>query len=195
VITPRTLLFAVLALAVRTIVLLPGLRYAGVSGPSRKLIAWFGPRGLSTLLLVLLAVFADVPEAEQLFAIASLVVLLSVALHGGGMALLLRRRTEPAPPPTGHVAPRHIALPVADSAVSTSDATSAATPERITVQELRDLWADSAEVVVVDVRTDRTYRDDERRARGAVRMPPDDPVRTARSLRLSQHATLVVYCA
>src|SRR5436305_3556332 len=58
VITVRTVLFAIVALGMRTAVLLPGLCYAGVSDASRKLIAWFGPRVLSTLLLVLLAVFA-----------------------------------------------------------------------------------------------------------------------------------------
>ena len=196
VITVRTILFAAIALVMRTAVLLPGLRHAGVSDASRKLIAWFGPRGLSTLLLVLLAVFADVPGAEQLFAIASLVVLLSVVLHGGGIALLLRRRTEQIPPPTGRVAPRHLSLPVADPAPSGPPAmVSEEIPERITVQELRDLWARKDEVLVVDARTDRTYRDDGLRARGAMRVPPDDAVRSARGLRLSQHATLVVYCA
>jgi NhaP-type Na+/H+ or K+/H+ antiporter len=195
VITVRTVLFAIVALGMRTAVLLPGLRYAGVSDASRKLIAWFGPRGLSTLLLVLLAVFADVPEAEQLFAIASLVVLLSVVLHGGGIALLLRRRAEPAPAPTGHVAPRHLALPITDLSASPVAGAGTAAPEIITIQELRDLWTNNDEVIVVDVRTDRTYRDDALRARGAVRIPPDDPVRTARELRLSQHTTLALYCA
>src|SRR5207237_1220515 len=69
------------------------------------------------------------------------------------------------------------------------------TPERITIDELRALWARHAPVLLVDVRTDRTYRNDPLRARGAVRVPPDDVVRTARALRLEQHATLVLYCA
>jgi NhaP-type Na+/H+ or K+/H+ antiporter len=191
-VSPRTLLFAALALAMRTAVLLPGLRHAGVSAASRRLIAWFGPRGLSTLLLVLLAVFADVPEADQLFAIASLVVILSVVVHGGGIALLLRRRAEPAPV-TGHVAPRRDPLPVV--ATESASVPPAVPPERITIDELKALWANNASVTLVDVRTDRTYRDDALRARGAVRLPPEDAVRTARQLNLAQHATLVVYCA
>src|SRR5205814_5719940 len=48
----RTLLFALLALIMRTAVLLPGLQRAGISDASRRLIAWLGPRRLSTLLLV-----------------------------------------------------------------------------------------------------------------------------------------------
>ena len=68
-------------------------------------------------------------------------------------------------------------------------------PERITIPELRELWARGAPLVVVDARTERTYGPDEWRARDAVRLPPDDAVRTARQLGLAQHATLVVYCA
>ena len=185
----RTLAFAALALLVRTAVLLPGLKYAGVSPASRRLIAWFGPRGLSTLLLVLLAVFADVPDAERLFAIACLVVLLSVVVHGGGIALRLRRRGgAPA------AAPQRTALPVMDTPlaeVSGHDAIA----ENITILELRQLWARDEPVVIVDARSDRTYRGDNMRARASVRIPPDDAVRAARQLGLDHHGTLVVYCA
>jgi NhaP-type Na+/H+ and K+/H+ antiporter len=193
VIDARTLLFAIIALVMRTAVLLPGLKYAGVSDGSRRLIAWFGPRGLSTLLLVLLAVFAGAPDAERLFAIASLVVLLSVVLHGGGIALLLRRRTDVAPP-TG-IAQRRAPLPTVEPAYARVSPSAVAVPEAITTDEVRDLLSRNTPVVVVDVRTDRTYRADGLRARGAVRLPPDDAVRSARALRLAQHATLVVYCA
>lgn len=194
----RTLAFAVLALAMRTLVLLPGLQPAGISDSSRRLIAWFGPRGLSTLLLVLLAVFANVAEAERLFTIACLVVLLSVVLHGGGIAFLLRRRADVVQAPGAVKLPRE-PLPVADvqytgRARAAEDAP-AAVPERITIPELRALWDRGEPVVLVDVRTDRSYRGDERRARGAVRVPPEDAVRSARQLGLAQHATLVVYCA
>jgi hypothetical protein len=47
----------------------------------------------------------------------------------------------------------------------------------------------------VDARADRSYQADPRQAAGAVRVQPEDPVRSAEMLRLSQHATLVVYCA
>ena len=190
----RTLLFALLALVMRTAVLLPGLRRAGVSDASRRLIAWFGPRGLSTLLLVLLAVFAGVPEAERLFAIACLVVLLSVVLHGGGMALFLRRRVDAAPLPASSPLRRPM-LPVVEETEVPRGAPAGEVPERITIGELRELWAHGAPVVLVDVRTDRTYRGDGVRAAGAVRLPPEDAVRTARQLGLEQHATLVLYCA
>jgi NhaP-type Na+/H+ or K+/H+ antiporter len=194
VIDGRTLLFAALALVMRTAVLLPGLRGAGVSDASRRLIAWFGPRGLSTLLLVLLAVFAGVPGAERLFAIACLVVLLSVVLHGGGIALFLRRRVDITPLPASTPLQRSM-LPVVEETEAPRAEPAAEVPERITLGELRELWAHRAPVVLVDVRTDRTYRGDGLRAAGAVRLPPEDAVRTARQLGLEQHATLVLYCA
>jgi NhaP-type Na+/H+ or K+/H+ antiporter len=192
----RTLTFAVLALVMRTAVLLPVLKHAGISDGSRRLIAWFGPRGLSTLLLVLLAVFAGAPEAERLFTVACFVVLLSVVLHGGGIAILLRRRGDAvAPPPMPSARRPPSTLPIVETLPAASVVDAAEVPERITIPELRDLWARGEPVRLVDVRTDRTYRADALRARGAVRIPPDDAVRTARQLGLEQHATLVIYCA
>ena len=88
----RVLLFAALALCVRTVVLVPVLARSGIDERSRRLIACFGPRGLSSLLLALLPVFAGLPTAERLFTITCLVVLLSVVIHGGGIALYLRRQ-------------------------------------------------------------------------------------------------------
>lgn len=189
----RTVAFAAIALTVRTLVLLPALRRAGVEAGTRRLIAWFGPRGLSTLLLILLAVFAGVPAADRLFAVASFVVLLSVVLHGGGIAILLRRRGATAAPGTS-APPSRAPLPTLPAGTPSEDE-GGAVPERLTIPELRELWARGAPLVVVDARTERTYEPDEWRARDAVRLPPDDAVRTARQLGLTQHATLVVYCA
>ena len=55
-----TLIFAAVALSVRTLVLLPVLRLGGVDPQNRKIIALLGPRGLSALLLALLPVFAGI---------------------------------------------------------------------------------------------------------------------------------------
>jgi len=90
VISGPTLLFAGIAVLIRTPVYLLSLLGSGVDGRGRLLIAWFGPRGLSSLLLVLLAVFAGVPGSDQLFSVCSLVVLVSVVLHGGSPMLLAR---------------------------------------------------------------------------------------------------------
>jgi hypothetical protein len=175
----------------RTAVLFPVLTRAGVSWRDRRLIAFFGPRGLSSLLLVLLPVFAGLPGAERLFTIVCLVVLISVAVHGVGIAFLLRanvsraRLAVPEPQPT----------PTPDAGVPDVAQLEAGVPERIGIDELRSLWARGAPVTIVDSRTERAWDADDIQARGAVRIPPDDPVRSAKALRLARNATLVVYCA
>ena len=189
VIDGRVLLFAAIALTARTAVLLPMLRGRGVglSARERRLIALFGPRGLSTLLFVLLPVFAGVSGAEYLFQVACLVVLLSVVIHGGGIALFLGLNSAR---PVRHAGPA--ALPVVPPAAPND------VPEvedRIGVDEVRALIARGEQPVIVDSRADRSYRASDRQAAGAVRVSPDDPVRDATALRLSQRATLVVYCA
>lgn len=196
----RTLLFAAVALVARTAVLHPMLARAGLDAPDRRLIALFGPRGLSSLLLVLLPVFAGIPGAERLFDIACLVVLLSILLHGVGIAMFLRahaRAEAPLHPDAAGVAPPRLATVMdgEDAAGAPSAPELPQLPERVTVEELREMRARGEPVIVVDARTDRAYAADTIRAAGAVRVSPRDPVRDATALRLSRHATLVVYCA
>jgi NhaP-type Na+/H+ or K+/H+ antiporter len=90
VINGPVLLFTGVALLIRTPVYLLSLIGSGVDMRGRLLIAWFGPRGLSSLLLILLPVFAGMPGSSHLFAVCSLVVLVSVVLHGGSPMLLAR---------------------------------------------------------------------------------------------------------
>jgi NhaP-type Na+/H+ or K+/H+ antiporter len=192
-----TLLFAAVALVARTLVLFPVLSMAGVKGKDRWIIALIGPRGLSSLLLVLLPVFAGIVGSEDLFAVTCLVVLLSVVLHGGGIALYLRgavssqpaaQRPKPIADSRQPIAPQPIAQspqPVAQSPL----------PEKITLDEVRALMASGAPLELVDVRTERSWRDDDLQATGAIRFAPDDAVRLAREIGLSHHATLVLYCA
>jgi NhaP-type Na+/H+ or K+/H+ antiporter len=90
VINGPVLLFTAIALLIRTPVYLLSLLGSNVDTRGRLLIAWYGPRGLSSLLLILLPVFAGLPGSGQLFAVCSLVVLVSVVLHGGSPMLLAR---------------------------------------------------------------------------------------------------------
>jgi len=90
VINGPVLLFTAIALLIRTPVYLLSLLGSGVDMRGQLLIAWFGPRGLSSLLLILLPVFAGLPGSSQLFEVCSLVVLASVVLHGGSPMLLAR---------------------------------------------------------------------------------------------------------
>jgi NhaP-type Na+/H+ or K+/H+ antiporter len=182
----RVVLFCLLALVMRTVVLLPVLAREGVDPRTRKIVAWIGgPRGLSSLLLILLPVFAGVPGSDRLFAITCFVVLLSVAIHGTGIALFIRKMEGPMGD----------ALAVSDAPVTTEPDPDANVAERITLEELRRLREAGEPVILADVRTDRSYVADNLKAAGAIRLPPDDAVRRARELGLDHHATVVLYCA
>jgi NhaP-type Na+/H+ or K+/H+ antiporter len=77
------LLFAGVVLAVaRPVAIGLVLRRAVTSTRARLFIGWFGPRGLSSLLLALLVVSQRVPAAEHLLAISGVVVIASVVAHG-----------------------------------------------------------------------------------------------------------------
>jgi hypothetical protein len=211
----RMLVFAAVALSVRTLVLLPGLKGSGVDDRNRRIIAMFGPRGLSSLLLVLLPVFAGVPGSEQLFTITCLVVLLSVVIHGGGIAVYLQRHggaAAGAPVPSASPAPAKGSQATVESRPSLADtlahptpsrpmpavqrppSADAPVPERISIQEFRDLHRSGEPIIVLDVRTERSYRDEPGIGVGAMRFPPEDAVRLARERRLDKDATLVLYC-
>jgi sodium/hydrogen antiporter len=242
VINGATLLFTAIAVLIRTPVYLLSLIKSSVDMRGRLLIAWFGPRGLSSLLLVLLPVFAGLPGGEQLFAICSLVVLVSVVLHGGAPMLLAqaarsRARREgagiaggavgvtPAPGPAAaqegaridREAPRE-EQPVApisrgDSTTSSEDegggSINATTSRRlgaegggaqvgsqkISLDELRRLWQLKEPVTILDVRTERSFDEDDLQAKGAARMPPDHVAERAKELGLKKEAWLVAYCA
>jgi sodium/hydrogen antiporter len=193
-----TLLFALVALLARTVVLFPVLRLAKLEPGSCRIIALLGPRGLSALLLVLLPVFAGIEGSLLLFQITCLVVLLSVVLHGGGITLFLRRAARAEGMPAGVVTapPASVATASPPSRSEEPEELSfgQAVAEKITIPELRRLLAEGEPVTVLDVRTERSYRDDPRMAEGAIRMPPDDAVRLARERGLAHHGTLVLYC-
>jgi len=190
----RIVLFAVIALIARPLVLYPMLAGLKLDMRDRRLIAAFGPRGLSSLLLALLPVFARIPNAEQIFTVVSVVVLLSVVVHGGGTAYFLRKNAS-----RGLAGPAKAPAPLSRSAAveaaPVSQSPTVAEPLRITIDEMRALQAKGDPVVIVDARSIRTYDGDPLTAVGAVRLRPDDPVRDATEKRLSQRATLVVYCA
>lgn len=207
-----TLLFALVALAARPVVVFLALAGSGLDRRARLLLAWFGPRGLSSLLLVLLAVFAGAPGAERLFARCALVVVCSIVLHGGtpivlalahperpggssGTPLATRRaaRRQPAGP-AGPAPPREpFPLPVLDRPEPPADGLGADDGARISLEELRALWQQGEPVILLDVRTERTYGQSDRRAQGALRLPPDHIAERAAELGLPRQAWLGAY--
>jgi sodium/hydrogen antiporter len=94
VMSPTTVAFAALAFLARFAAFIPALLPARTTWRNRMLIAWFGPRGLSSLLLVLIAVFSGVPQADQLISVCSLVVLCSILVHGFSPMFLVPNPVE-----------------------------------------------------------------------------------------------------
>jgi NhaP-type Na+/H+ or K+/H+ antiporter len=186
--SPRTLLFAGAVFLLRPLALFPTLSIARLSFRDRALLGWFGPRGLSSLLLILLPVFAGVAGSEFLLSVCCLVVLFSVLLHG--LTPMFLPKTEAAP-----VA--QVAVPQSPTApnVPLSPTADAEQPELIDVQELRALSTDgTAPVTLVDVRSTRSYDESPQVLAGAVRLDPERAVAHARQLGLPQDALIALFC-
>jgi hypothetical protein len=161
-------------------------------------IAWFGPSGLSSLLLVLLAVFAGVPGSDRLFSVCSLIVLISIVLHGASPLLLTRitsegKAKEPEPVPTPAPAARES---VQESrSLQVVESTRPVGPQSISFEELDQLQKSGDEVVILDSRTERSRDTSDSQAQGSVRLVPENVVLQARQLNLPKEAWLIVYCA
>ncbi|MBA3580432.1 MAG: cation:proton antiporter [Gemmatimonadaceae bacterium] len=178
----RTVAFVIIAVLVRSAVMALAVGPMKLDAFSRRLVVWYGPRGLNSLLLVLLPVFAGIAGAEQLFPLAALAVLVSLGFHG----LLLIKLTRDLPAAT--IAPASPASADAESGLVSSG-------DLITLEEIAALRGAGEEVVVLDVRTDKAYNSADKRVAGAVRIPPDRVIESAASLALPRNAWLAAYCA
>lgn len=189
-----TVIFAAFSLLIRVPVYLLSLLGSSVDRRGRLLIAWYGPSGLSSLLLVLIAVFAGMPESDRIFAICSLIVLISVVLHGSTPMLLQRiagrkAHKTPAPPDAPLAAPVETrSPPVVESGPSVGT-------QSVTLDELDQLQKSGDPVILLDVRTDRSRDTSGEQAGGSVRLPPDDTISQARKLNFPKGAWLIAYCA
>ncbi len=204
VLSVAMMVFAAIAMLVRIPIYLVSLIGSKVDRKGRLIIAWFGPRGLSSLLLVLLPVFAGLPGTDKLFAACSLIVLMSVVIHGGSPMLLTKLARKRAlelsqlpdeEPITEVEEPQNSrSLPViSEEEPARSDVEVG--EQSITIEELRRLEQSGQQVIILDVRTDRSLETSEQQAKGAVRMPPDHVAIEAKELKLPTTAWLIAYCA
>ena len=145
---------------------------ARMSNTARLFIGWFGPRGLNSLLLALLAVQAHVAGSEWLMAVTGVVVVFSVIVHGA--------TATPLAGWYGRRVARAQAVPAEER-----EATFAGLfegdehpPLRITPAEVVALQegADAAGdpgPVLLDVRARSSYEGDRGQIPGSIRVPPD----------------------
>jgi NhaP-type Na+/H+ or K+/H+ antiporter len=183
-------LFAVAVVLIRPIAFFVSLAGTRLDFHSRLLIAWFGPRGLSSLLLILLPVFAGVRGTELLFSICCFIVLLSVVLHGGSLMFLKRDGSTAASPQ-----PSAGTVVIDSSSTPTSSVSEKKADELITISEMKKLRQSGEPHLVLDVRAERSFTDSDLLAQGALRIPPDRAVERLKELDVPRQTWLFVFCA
>lgn len=194
--TGATVMFTVAALLLRPLAFLPALIPAHLTWANRALIAWFGPRGLSTLLLVMLAVFSNIEGSAFLLQVCCLVVLVSVVLHGLTPVLLVRQEASASTTALELAKARQRHQPKAATRFPLKQAIAVqAAAEMITLPEYLKLKDAGKELVLVDSRTERTYSDRDSDAPGSLRVHPERPIADATRLKIPKTATLTVFCA
>ncbi len=204
--------FVLLALVARPLALHLALLKSKTAKKAKKIIVWYGPRGLSTLLLMLVPIFAGTPGTEQLFHIATVVVLVSVLLHGGSIMVfgnrLDRNNHHEAAlethschldgPCTGERADRQpVPLPAEPVKVEPAPILSTpqdALPESMPPSEIKRLTDEGHRVWIADVRRDVVYLESTERIKDAVRISPQHARRDADRLNIPKDAYLAVFC-
>ncbi|MEO8396391.1 MAG: cation:proton antiporter [Chloroflexota bacterium] len=181
------LVLAVIALGIiRPTALYLVLKRAKMSNTARLFIGWFGPRGLSSLLLALLAVQAAVPDAKRLMGITGMVVLVSVIAHG-----------VTATPISSWYARKVAKAGQTMEEERESTFTGLFEPDaneikRITPDELAAQLQGSNPPVILDVRSRAHFESDEGQIPGSIRVLPDQIGDWAVTASKSQ--PVVAYC-
>lgn len=185
-----TLAFAVVTiLVIRPVALGLALMRAKMSPIARGFVAWFGPRGLSALLLALLAVETGAPQAETILALTGVVVLVSVLAHGVSATPASRWYGT-------KVAQAHVALAEErESGTSGLFEGEADDVPRTSPEELFAMMGNTPPPIVLDVRTRAHYAEADGQIPGSVRVLPDQ-IRewVARAGQDAKARTIVAYC-
>ena len=183
---PALVLAVIVIGLARPIALAIVLQRATMSNAARAFIGWFGPRGLNSLLLALLVVQANVPDAERLLAITGVVVLVSVVAHGASATPLsdwYGRRVAQSQ--------QTLAEEREATAAGLFQSEATETP-RITPEELAARLVGTHPPIVLDVRTRAQYDNDPGQIPGSIRVLPDQIEEWAG--KQSRERSIVAYC-
>jgi NhaP-type Na+/H+ or K+/H+ antiporter len=177
-------MLAILVIRPVAVLLVLRLGRAGLSRYARQFIAWFGPRGLNSLLFALLVVAEGVRGGEALFAVIGLVVLVSVVAHG-----------VTATPFSSWYARKAGQETLAEERAGTAAELFTQSPDdipRVTPSELAERLAGPRPPLVLDVRSRSDYARDGVRIPGSVRVLPDQVAEWAADRLRDQ--PFVLYC-
>jgi NhaP-type Na+/H+ or K+/H+ antiporter len=183
---PSLALAAILILVVRPFAV--GLVYwrATLSMAARAFIGWFGPRGLSSLLLILLVAQAGLPEGNHLLALTGMVVLVSVIVHGVTATPLAQRygqqvaRSAQTPPEER------------EGSITGLFREEANGVPRISAADLAARLAGAQPPQVLDVRSRGQYDEEDGQIPGSIRILPDQV--QAWAARADRGRPVVAYC-
>jgi NhaP-type Na+/H+ or K+/H+ antiporter len=183
-------LLPVLAFALATLLLARpaaiglALRKVSISRRARLFIGWFGPRGLSSLLFALLLVTNGVPGAENILAIAGVVVILSAIAHGVSATPLAARYAR-------LVAAETLPEERESSAAGLFRPDPTAVP-RISAAELARWLESDTPPIVLDVRSRSGFDPNAAPIPGSQRLLPDEV--TAWAVGQDPQRAIVTYC-
>jgi NhaP-type Na+/H+ or K+/H+ antiporter len=107
----RLAIFIVLALVVaRPLAILISFIRSRLPGPQKMFVAWFGPKGVASMLFALFVLKSSVGEGQLIFDVAAFTILCSIVAHGltdtvgaSWIERRMRRRGEEEPGPSDEV--------------------------------------------------------------------------------------------
>jgi NhaP-type Na+/H+ or K+/H+ antiporter len=107
----RLAIFVLLALLVaRPVAILLSFVRSRLPGPQKLFIAWFGPKGVASMLFALFVLKSTVEEGKLIFDVAALTIVCSIVAHGltdtvgaSWIERRMRRRGEEEPGPSDEV--------------------------------------------------------------------------------------------
>lgn len=147
------------------------LARANISNSGTAMLAWFGPRGLNTLLLIILAIAEGIPNADYIFSIVAVVVMASIIIHGVSATPLINwyaRKQGAASLPEETMVDAAGLFKLTDRPQHLSE------PKRITPEELAAMMADPQGVTIVDVRRQVAMGRDDTLIPGSFHVSLDD---------------------
>ena len=186
------LVFALIAIfIVRPGAMLLALMRAKMSPLARGFIAWFGPRGLSALLLALLVVEAGAPQSNMLLAVTGVVVVVSVLAHGVTATPAAHWYGEKVAQ-----AQQTMAEERESSAAGLFEGEATEAP-RVTPEQLHAWIEESPPPIVLDVRSRAHYAESDGQIPGSIRVLPDQIHEWAEANEAdlaAKHRRVVAYC-
>lgn len=142
-----------------------------ISKSGKAMLAWFGPRGLNSLLLIILAIAEGLPNSEYIFGVVAVVVMASIIIHGVSATPLINWYSRQQATAS---LPEEIRVDAADLLGLTDRPEHLVDPKRITPAELATMMADPKGLTIVDVRRQISMLGDSRLIPGSFHVSLDD---------------------